>query len=150
MRRPWRSFRALTLILTACFHALWGYALLISPTTAQLQNGSYAFHLFSPTTWGWIWIATAATCLVGSVFENDWIPFAAGTLILGAWAGFYVVIWLEGNGLGKPWLSAAFFVIILGFVVLYAGREDEEPFGMTRRRGGPDVAGGVGVGGHSG
>lgn len=144
MRKPWRSFRALTLILTACFHALWGYALLISPSSAQLRNGSYAFHLFGPETWGWIWIATAVVCFVGALFKNDWFAFAAGTTILGAWSAFYLVIWIEGKGLGKPWLSAAFFLIILGLVVLYAGRDDEEPFGRSGPRGEVNVAPGRG------
>lgn len=122
-RKPWTSRRSAVLLGPALFAIVWGVALRRTHLPqATLSNGSYAFELASPQTWGWIWLGAAAIALAGVAFKSDWWAFVLPAALGGAWTGFYAVAWYVHGGSG--WILTAAFAAITWPTVVCAGWPD--------------------------
>lgn len=104
-----------------------GYSLLPSTNVPRqtLTYLSFAFELFSPRTWGFIWLAAAVIVFAGAWVERDQIPYGVAAAIFWAWGLFYAVAWIRYRNQhlpgSRPWVLAIIFVALGGKIVNTAG-----------------------------
>lgn len=122
-RIPWQSRRSAVLLGPGLFAVVWGISLHRTHIpAATLANGSYAFNLFGPQTWGWIWMVAGFIAFAGIAFKTDWWAFTIPAALGGAWTGFYAVAWLAHGGSG--WILTSAFAAVTWPTLICAGWPD--------------------------
>lgn len=113
-RCPVKTHRGMSLIATAVILLGYGYGLVVAPHTAYvaLRHSNYAFQIMSADAWGAIWLGVGLASLIGSMLKPDWPAFSLDLGLLTTWTVGYMVNWIRGDTLYRPWLSASIFAAL--------------------------------------
>lgn len=128
IRNPFRSHRGSSLLAFALIIGVFAYSLWHDPVPRATQKHvNYAYELMGAHNWGYVWAAVATITAIGAFLRSDQWAFASSAILFTTWAIFYGIVWVQGNGLGRTWLGAAFFVVLAWLVLNLSGWRDEVP-----------------------
>lgn len=135
-RRPYRSHRGGILIATAVILVGYGYGLVTAPHSADvaLRHSNYAFQLMSAEKWGAVWLGVGLASLIGSALKPDWPSFSLDVGLLTTWTVGYMVNWIRGDTLYRPWLSASIFAafsLLVAIAADWSEPRDEGPSSVS-------------------
>src|SRR3954454_4421362 len=78
---------------------------------------TYPYRFISWDVWGYVWIATGITALIGAFRIHDRVSFMASTIISGLWTVRWFVVSIRDPH-ASVWSTALTWVVITGIILI--------------------------------
>lgn len=116
------GYRGAFLLFLAVLFGLYGFSIVHEPAAAFRQIES----LIPVTVWAWLFMGTAALCVVQAPMRRDRLAYILAATLAAAWAAAFTEGWLIHH-VPRAWVSVAIFGAVCGITLLESGRPEPPP-----------------------